>query len=70
MSFPHPALPSNPTLWSLHKIHDQATRWLDHCGSQEDFEEIEAFIYELEVKINEFSQLNEFLIRCHSHEQQ
>ena len=70
MSFPHPALPKNPSLWSLHKIHDQATRWLDHCESREDFEAIEEFIYELEIKINEFSELTDYLVRCHSHEQQ
>lgn len=70
MNIPHPAIPANPSLWALHKIHDQATRWLDHCEEQETYYEIEAFIYQLEIKINEFSQLNEFLTRCYSHEQQ
>lgn len=69
MNFPHPALPKNPNLWSLHKIHDQATRWLDHCDSREDFEAIEEFVYELEIKINELSQITEHLTRCHDHEQ-
>jgi len=61
---PHPSLPKNPSLWSLHKIHDQATRWLDHCDSREDFEALEEFIYELEIRINEVTQTNEFLERC------
>ena len=69
MNFPHPALPKNPSLWSLHKIHDQATRWLDHADDEEDVAVIEEFIYELEIKINEFSQITEHLTRCHSHEQ-
>ena len=61
---PNPSLPKNPSLWSLHRIHDQATRWRDHCDSREDFETLEEFIYELEIKINEITQVNEFLDRC------
>lgn len=64
MMFPHPALPANPSLWSLNKIHEQATRWLDHCDSREDFEAIEEFIYEVEIKINELTQVGEFLDKC------
>lgn len=69
MHFPHPAVPRNPSLWSLHKIHDQASRWLDHTDNKEDFDTIEEFITELEIKINEFSQMTDFLTRCMSHEQ-
>ncbi len=60
----HPAIPSDPTLWRLHAIHESAQRWLDHCDSRQDFEEIEGFIYELEIKINEFTESAEYLTRC------
>lgn len=60
----HPAIPANPTLWKLHAIHESAQRWLDHCDTRQDFEEIETFIYELEIKINEFSESAEYLTRC------
>ncbi len=60
----HPALPSNPTLWKLHAVHESALRWLDHTNNRKDFEEIEEFIYELEVKINEFHHTADYLTRC------
>lgn len=60
----HPALPKNPTLWKLHAIHDSAQRWLDHAETRKDFEEIEEFIYEVELKICEFSQTTEHLQHC------
>ena len=61
---PHPAVPRDPTLWSLNKILDQARRWLDHCDTQEDYDEIEAFIMELEIKIDQTSESVDFLSRC------
>lgn len=60
----HPAIPSNPCLWSLHRLLDIGNRWRDHADTRQDFEEIEAFIYELEIKINELSQTTEHLQRC------
>lgn len=67
---PHPALPTNPSLWSLTRILDQARRWLDHCDNQEDFNEIESFITELEVRICQINEQTDYLNRCLSHEQQ
>jgi len=60
----HPALPSNPTLWKLYAVHESAQRWLDHADNRKDFEEIEEFIYELEIKINQFTESAEYLARC------
>lgn len=60
----HPAVPANPTLWKLLAILDSANRWLDHCDSRESFNEIEDFISELEVKIDELTQTTQFLERC------
>lgn len=68
MYFPYRALPRNPSLWSLHKLHEQASRWLDHTENQEDYETVEEFITELEIKINELSEAIDFLARCISHE--
>jgi hypothetical protein len=67
MSIPHPSIPRNPSLWALHRLHDQATRWLDHADSEEDSAVIEEFIYELEIKINEFTQVIEHLDSCLAH---
>jgi hypothetical protein len=61
---PHPALPSNPTLWKLHAVHESALRWLDHCDNWEDHEQISDFITELEIKINEFHHTADYLTRC------
>ena len=60
----HPALPSDPTLWKLHAVHESAQRWLDHADNRKDFEEIEEFIYELEIKINQFTESAQYLARC------
>lgn len=60
----HPAIPSNPCLWSLHRLLDMGQRWLDHTESRQDYEQLEEFIYELELKICELSQTTEHLQRC------
>lgn len=60
----HPALPSNPTVYSLNKILDQARRWLDHTETEEDYQEIEDFILELEVKLTELNYTTDYLSRC------
>jgi len=60
----HPALPDNPSLSKLLILLDQASRWLDHCDNWEDHQEIEDFISELEVKVNEFTEQAEYLKRC------
>lgn len=57
-------LPSNPSLWSLHKLLDTATRWLDHCDDWDDHQAITDFIQCLEVKIDEFGQTLDHLDRC------
>ena len=61
---PHPALPSNPTVYSLHCILDQARRWLDHTETEEDYREIEDFIVELEVKLTDLNHTTDYLSRC------
>lgn len=70
MTLPHPFLPTNPSLWSLSRILDNARRWLDHCDTQEDYDMIDAFIVELEIRLNEMTEATDFLSRCYSHEQQ
>ena len=60
----HPALPDNPSLGKLLVVYDQAQKWLDHCDNWQDYVEIEDFISELEVKINEFTESAAFLTRC------
>lgn len=60
----HPALPSDPSLSKLLIVYDQAQRWLDHCDDWQEHLEIEDFIGELEVKINEFSESAAYLARC------
>lgn len=60
-----PALPKNPTLFGLHHLLDHASRWLDHCESQDDFNTIEDFITELEIKISEVTSTIDFLERCY-----
>jgi len=59
------ALPKNSTLFGLHRLLDHATRWLDHCESQGDFNTIEDFITELEIKISEVTSTIDFLERCY-----
>lgn len=60
----HPALPSNPSVLSLHRILDQARRWLDHTDTQEDYCEIEDFIVELEIRLGQMNEVTDHLNRC------
>lgn len=66
---PHPAIPKNATLWALYRLLDQANRWKDHADSIEDFNIIEDFIADLEIKINEMIESCQYLKRCLSHSQ-
>ena len=59
-------LPPNPTLWGLHRLLDHASRWRDHASSREDFEVLDEFIYELEVKINTCTEMTQYLEHCFS----
>lgn len=71
---PHPAIPANPSLWSLGRILDNARRWLDHADTQEDYCELEDFISELEARRETLQAEIDLLGRCfnlpsESHEQ-
>jgi hypothetical protein len=61
---PHPAIPANPSLWSLGRILDNARRWLDHADTQEDYCELEDFISELEVRLSQMNETTDYLTRC------
>lgn len=59
-----PPIPKNPTLWSLRRLHDHATRWLDHASTQEDFNFLEDFIIEIEVRLIALSEDVKVLENC------
>lgn len=66
MQLPSNHLPKNPNLYYLHRILDNANRWLEFAPTEADAQYIANFIVELEIKINELSLLNTYLNNCYN----
>ena len=57
-------LPKNPSLFYLHRMLDNANRWLEYAPTEADAQYISTFIVEIEIKINELALMNLYLENC------
>jgi hypothetical protein len=57
-------LPTNPSLYYLCRILENARHWLEYAPTEADAQYISRFIVEIEIKINELTLVTSYLEHC------